>query len=287
MLPDPNDDRRFRGYTVTRASHWVFYGTHLANGNEFPHPRATNTVSAILGSETDAAVIADGSDPPVVTGEDGTPKNFLVLARADLSDWPGSKPPPPSLSPDDQNLWLSGKWGSHGEATMGIYQRNGTVFTAATINWAGGLGLDGDGAVDQITRNVIRRLQRPNQIQVMYWNRDQQPGSGRVMIVDYSGGQVPGQQLYLEKWGDSDLLDGWEDDGDRYAVGDFLGMGHDQVMYWNRDQQPGSGRVMIVDYSGGQVPGQQLYLEKWGDSDLLDGWEDDKDWQVQGSFILR
>jgi hypothetical protein len=44
---------------------------------------------------------------------------------------------------------------------------------------------------------------------------------------------------------------------------------------------------MIVDYSGGQAPGQQLYLEKWGDSHLLDGWEDDKDWQVQGSFILR
>ncbi len=117
MLPDPNDVRCFRGYTVTRASHWVFYGarwadgTGPANGNEFPDPRATNTDRAIVGDETDAAVIAEGSDPPVVTGEDGTPKNFLVLARADLSDWPGSEPAPPSLSPDDQKHWLKGDWG--------------------------------------------------------------------------------------------------------------------------------------------------------------------------------
>jgi hypothetical protein len=56
------------------------------------------------------------------------------------------------------------------------------------------------------------------------------------MIVDYSAGQVPGRQLYLEKWGDSPLLNGWEDDNDWHAVGDFLGLGHDQVMYWNRDE---------------------------------------------------
>ena len=44
---------------------------------------------------------------------------------------------------------------------MGIYQRNGTVFTAATINWAGGLSLDGGWrAVDQITRNVLTRLRQ-------------------------------------------------------------------------------------------------------------------------------
>jgi hypothetical protein len=96
-----------------------------------------------------------------VTGEDGTPKNFLVLARADLSDWPGSKPAPPSLSADDQKHWLNGDWGAPGAATMGIYQRNGTVFTAATINWVAGLSLDGGWtAVDQITQNVLTRLRQ-------------------------------------------------------------------------------------------------------------------------------
>jgi hypothetical protein len=39
---------------------------------------------------------------------------------------------------------------------------------------------------------------------------------------------------------------------------------------------------MIVDYSNRQVPGQALYLEEWGQSNLLDGWEDDNDWLLEG-----
>src|SRR5262249_3643810 len=82
-------------------------------------------------------------------------------ARADLSDWPGSKPVPPELSADDQVSWMNGTLGAPGSATMGVYQRNGTVFTAGTINWAGGLSLPEDNTwtpVDQITRNLLRRL---------------------------------------------------------------------------------------------------------------------------------
>jgi hypothetical protein len=39
-----------------------------------------------------------------------------------------------------------------------------------------------------------------------------------------------------------------------------LGLGHDQVIYWNRPEQAGSGWVMIVDYNSRQVPGRVLYL---------------------------
>src|SRR5262249_53861612 len=40
-----------------------------------------------------------------------------------------------------------------------IYQRHGAVFTAATVNWAGGLSLDGTWApVDQITTNLLEEL---------------------------------------------------------------------------------------------------------------------------------
>jgi hypothetical protein len=118
--------------------------------------------------------------------------------------------------------------------------------------------------------------------QVMYINRD--GNGGRVMIVDYSGGQVPGQVRYWENWGQNGLLNGWQDNDDWHMVGDFMGLGHAQVMYLNRDQQPGSGRVMILDYSGGQVPGQIRYLERWGDNGLLDGWEDNDDWLLVGRF---
>jgi hypothetical protein len=45
---------------------------------------------------------------------------------------------------------------------MGLFHNNGMVFTAATVNWAGGLSLDGSwGPVDQITQNILRRLSCP------------------------------------------------------------------------------------------------------------------------------
>jgi len=160
-------ERRFRGYTVTNSSHWVFYGTGLADGDEFGVSRDSvnvdeNIARTIIGYETDSTIMVKDSDPPIVTGEDGTPRNFVVLSRADLSDWPGSEPPPPQLSLDEQTQWLKGAFGTPGSATMGLYQRNGTVFTAGTVNWAGGLSLDGGWtAVDQITQNLLRRLSCP------------------------------------------------------------------------------------------------------------------------------
>jgi hypothetical protein len=207
---------------------------------------------------------------------------FVVIATVGPPYFPTDIPPIPILS----------------------YQIAKVDFKHQTIDWPGigsqydtgswaAIAVTGDGNAVEVHVGSNRLFYRigkgklSSAIQVMYLNRTREAGSGRVMIVDYSAGQVPGQQLYLEKWGDSPLLDGWEDDNDWHAVGDFLARGHDQVMYWNRDEQAGSGRVMIVDYSAGQVPGQVLYWEKWGDSDLLDGWEDDNNWHLQASFILR
>ena len=126
-------ERRIRGYTVTSAEHWLFDGTGLSNGDVFG--QGTSVDTCIIGYETDAAEIVDQSDPPVVTGNDGTPRNFLVLAAADLTDWPGSDNVPPGLSPSDQQAWLNWDWGRPGYAMMGIYHRKGTVFTAGTILW--------------------------------------------------------------------------------------------------------------------------------------------------------
>lgn len=128
---------RYRGYTVTHAGHGMYAATGLADGDTFGD--GTSVDDSILGYETDAAVLVDGSDPPVVAGTDGTPPGFIVLATADLSDW---RP-----------------HGQGGTATMGVYRRNGLVFTAGTVNWAGGLGSGGDaGAVDHITENVLHEM---------------------------------------------------------------------------------------------------------------------------------
>ncbi len=60
---------------------------------------------------------------------------------------------------------------------------------------------------------------------------------------------------------------------------DLIGLGNAQVMFLNRTDA-GDGRVLIADFSGGQPPAQIRYWEQWGQSPLLDGWEDDNDWHL-------
>ncbi|WP_238013877.1 DUF6605 domain-containing protein [Dactylosporangium sp. AC04546] len=118
-------------YTARFAAHWVFAGTGLRDGDGF--------ALGAVGYETDAALFAEDGGVPAVTGGDGTPPSFVVLATADLRHWR--------------------RYGQGGHATMGVFRRGaGTVFTAATVNWGASLG---DPVTDRITRNVLDRLSAP------------------------------------------------------------------------------------------------------------------------------
>ncbi|MFD8755782.1 N,N-dimethylformamidase beta subunit family domain-containing protein, partial [Kitasatospora sp. NPDC059577] len=118
-------------YRVAFADHWALTGTGLRDGDSFAR--------GALGYETDAADLTWLDGVPRVTGRDGTPTGFTVLATADLGHW--------------RDL------GQGGAATMGVFTLGrGTVFNAGTINW--GRALD-DPVVDRITRNVLERFTAP------------------------------------------------------------------------------------------------------------------------------
>jgi hypothetical protein len=215
--------RRYRGYTVANAAHWVFDATGLTNGQVFG--AAPNGDTAIIGNETDAAVIAAGSNPPVVTGEDGTPRTFLVLAMADLSDWPGSVPPPPGVSQDDWN-----KSGAAGAATMGIYRNNGgSVFTAATDWWP--RGLQGS-VVSQITSNVLTRLRAQGVVTGQVFSG----GAGNIYAIAANG------DLYWYKDWAQDGNASWANQG----AGQRIGNG------WNFRHvfSGGGGIIYAIDLNG-------------------------------------
>lgn len=92
-----------------------------------------------MSYETDAAgYVEEPEGYPRVTGEDGSPLAYTVLASADLSQWSG-KP---------------------GSATLGLYSRNGTVFHAGTTEWLQCLVPGGDPVVKGITHNVFQRLRQ-------------------------------------------------------------------------------------------------------------------------------
>ncbi len=65
------------------------------------------------------------------------------------------------------------------------------------------------------------------------------PGQGGIWILDFS----PGSQtlLYVRSY-----FDTWKDQADRRYVGDFMGLGYDQVLFLN--MQRGDGRVRIDDF---------------------------------------
>ena len=127
-------------YTVHRPEHWVFEGTNLARNDTFGGD------DTIVGYECDGCewTLQDGL--PVPTYRDGTPESFTILATA-----------PVRWHSDDCEWYERWERGRTGAATMGIYTKGGTVFTAATTDWSHGLA-GGDTAVERITHNILQRL---------------------------------------------------------------------------------------------------------------------------------
>ena len=104
-------------YTVQHATHWIFEGTGLSDGDVF------GADHALVGYECDGTAVSDRPDENgfvVPRHDDGTPETFTILGIS-------------RLGPE----WAQDPEGFPGRrtATMGIYDNNGIVFTAATTDW--------------------------------------------------------------------------------------------------------------------------------------------------------
>jgi hypothetical protein len=132
-------------FTVHRPQHWAFAGSELKAGETFG---GKNT---IVGYECDGCEFELKDGLPTPTHRDGTPETFTILGTC-----------PARWHPDDA-LWYErfprddAGAPAQGAAVMGVYTRDGSVFTAGTTDWAHGLTGD-DPAVERITRNVLERL---------------------------------------------------------------------------------------------------------------------------------
>ena len=127
-------------FTVYQPEHWALSGTRLTRGATF------GANERLLRYEVDGCDYRmDVQGRPQPTGSDGTPTNFRILALAKLINWDNGQ----------------------GNAAMGVMTRSGvggTVFHAATTNWASGLydcvqaANPTANVVGQITANVIDHL---------------------------------------------------------------------------------------------------------------------------------
>ena len=126
-------------FRVTEPDHWAFDGTGLKQGGEF------GRADSIVGVECDGGDIEFMDGKPCFTGIDGISRHYKIIAIADAA---GGR--------------LNEELGIHKErfyCTVAVNETEfkGTVFTAATIEWAHGLYRNSS-SVAQITRNVLDRL---------------------------------------------------------------------------------------------------------------------------------
>ena len=130
--------RDTQGYTVQHAKHWVFAGTGLKDGAVF----GDDEDFPLIGYEVDGAAFRRKNGRAIATGEKGTPRDFLILGIAELTEG-----------------WIASE--ANAAATMGIYvsPQGGIVFQAATTDWP--ILVPRNRHVGPITRNIVDRLRLP------------------------------------------------------------------------------------------------------------------------------
>ncbi|HKE14670.1 MAG TPA: S1 family peptidase [Kofleriaceae bacterium] len=115
--------------------------------------------------------------------------------------------------------------------------------------------------------------------QILYVNRG--GVGGLLRIADYADGASPTESLYWEDYGQSPLFAGWFDVDDVQLVGDFVGLGHDQLLLINRSGV--AGHIMIVSFETGAPVIR--YAESYGQDPSLNGWTDAEDGFLVGDFF--
>lgn len=129
-------------YQVHRPEHWVFAETGLNRGDAF------GGQDTIVGYECDGCEMRWENGLPFPTTADGTPASFTILGTC-----------PAKWAPADCYWYDQFPMDRVGAAVLGVYTRNGTVFTCGTTDWSHGLA-GKDPIVERITRNVLDRLAR-------------------------------------------------------------------------------------------------------------------------------
>jgi len=105
----------------------------------------------------------------------------------------------------------------------------------------------------------------------------------KIIIADFSKGKKSASMRYLENWGESTSgFGGWLDADDTQLVGDFMGLGHSQVLFVNHGHA--WGKIMIVDFSQGKPPANINYWESWDQGTIFQGWLDINDTRIAGDF---
>jgi hypothetical protein len=128
--------------------------------------------------------------------------------------------------------------------------------------------------------------------QVMFIHREAVPDRSspyfgnewKLMLYCFSDGKPQIEMPYQENTDRVNYLAGWLSDKDIRLTGDFMGLGHDQLLIINRDPVGATdGKIAVFDFSENSIISK--YFELYGNTDPLNEWIDDEDIQLAGDFM--
>lgn len=279
---------------VTNTHLWPFAGTGLRDGDE---------LGGLVGYEMDQVFEGQDNVSPVILAEspilgaDGQPYvSHVTLYRRGTAWVFASGTNSWSWGLDDLDLAFlpSNLW--HQVASPALRRLTSNLLAAMLapralgVDFAGAEGVTAtylepagsstwlDGWTDADDGYLVGDFLDRGCDQILLFNRT--PAGGRFMIASLQLGQA--EVLMAEQWGASNWLDGWDAAEHLQLSGDFMGLGHDQVLFVNRTG--GNGRALVVDFAP-QTGGAQIhYIEHWGQSPWLDGIDGDGRLRLVGDF---
>lgn len=119
--------------------------------------------------------------------------------------------------------------------------------------------------------------------QVLFMERSS--NEKQLVLADFTKSKSA-QATEISLTGESSHIARWLDKDDLQLAGDFMNLGHSQVLFINRNHtKDEKEKLIIIDFGNGRSTPFIKYLENWGDSSKFSGWLDANDTQLVGDFM--
>jgi len=115
---------------------------------------------------------------------------------------------------------------------------------------------------------------------------DHNPKDRKLEIADFSEGRTPEMTEFSEIGGNSTLLSSLLEDKDKQFAGDFMSLGHIQLLMINCNHTNAKEPMIIIsDFSKEKKSASVIYQENWGETSGFGGWLNADDTQLVGDFM--
>jgi len=114
---------------------------------------------------------------------------------------------------------------------------------------------------------------------------DRSSNEKQLVLADFANSKSP-QIKKIPLTGESARISRWLDKDDLQFAGDFMSLGHSQILFINRNHsKEEKEQIVIADFGNGNDSPSIKYQENWEKGSVFSGWIDANDTQLVGDFM--